>query len=104
MDVGSTGGAFPFARIPCDGERPIRSAGCTSRLFTRCGLAGGLLSTLLTIQVQLPYVFSWKRDIQSYDFPQAFGARAEVKKALCLFSLALKLDLLQASVNQILNQ
>jgi hypothetical protein len=29
-DVGSTGGAFPFAKIHSRGERPTRNAVCTS--------------------------------------------------------------------------
>jgi hypothetical protein len=29
-EVGSTGGAFPFAKIHCKAERPTRSAVCTS--------------------------------------------------------------------------
>ena len=38
-EVGSTGGAFPFDKTHSKGERPTRSAVCTSSALTRCGLA-----------------------------------------------------------------
>ena len=38
-EIGSTVGDFPFVKIHSRGERPTRSAVCTSSLFARCGLA-----------------------------------------------------------------
>src|SRR5688572_4088043 len=38
-EVGNAGGAFPFAKTHCEGERPTRSAVCTSstlRSLRRC--------------------------------------------------------------------
>ena len=39
MDIGSTGGYFPFAKIHCMGERLHEVRYVPPRLFARCGLA-----------------------------------------------------------------
>ena len=53
--VGSTGGAFPFAKIHCTGERPTQSAvGTSSGFDSPAALLDGLFEHPVAVQATVP--------------------------------------------------
>ena len=72
----SAEGAFPFAKIHCKGERPTRSAVCTSsplRLLRSCWTA--FLSILRWHSPLVPEVHTFKVQLCQYGFSGACWPR-----------------------------